>query len=233
MSPDDPRHGTYAGTVAHYLSGIATCPPCREAGAEYRRHRRTRLYLKRSGSMVVPSIGTIRRVQALVALGHSMRDIDNALGRCHGYTSMKLSRYPVTTYPKVAEEYANLYERLCMVRPEGAYANRTRKIAARKGWAPPLAWNDIDDPDERPATPETADRRFTVAALLEDAEWLADADHSLTEVLNRLDVNRNTFRDACRRADRLDLYWRLANREPDADNRRAVRDGIKQARGVA
>jgi hypothetical protein len=44
-----------------------------------------------------------------------------------------------------------VYERLCMTLPTDRYAKRTRAHAARKGWAPPLAWDDIDDPAERPA----------------------------------------------------------------------------------
>lgn len=204
MSPDDPRHGTYAGAVAHYLSGVKTCAPCREAGAAYRRDRRTRLYFARSSNLMVPSIGTIRRVQALVALGHSMRDIDEALGRRYGYTSLKLKRYPVTTYPKVAEEYAEVYERLCMIRPEGSLADRTRRLAARNGWLPPLAWLDIDDPNEVPDTSKPEKRPSAgrpTAHTLEDFDWLVSNGESEETALARLGVTRYAIEAARRRSE--------------------------------
>lgn len=59
------------------------------------------------------------------------------------------------------------------------------------------------------------------ADLIEDAEWLADHGADLADVLARLDVKKDTFWQAMKRAERLDLYWRLADRMPDADLRRA------------
>lgn len=35
MSPDDPRHGTYAGYQAHRKAGELACQPCLKANAEY------------------------------------------------------------------------------------------------------------------------------------------------------------------------------------------------------
>lgn len=42
MTPDDPRHGTYAGAQAHWRAGetLAHCPPC--ANASYRHTKRRR-----------------------------------------------------------------------------------------------------------------------------------------------------------------------------------------------
>ena len=47
-----------------------------------------------------------------------------------------------------AERIAALYDRWCMT--PGPAATRNRAMAVRRGWAPPLAWNNIDDPDEQP-----------------------------------------------------------------------------------
>ena len=38
-----------------------------------------------------------------------------------------------------------------MVPAIGRYAKRTRNLAARSGYAPPLAWDDIDNDPEPPA----------------------------------------------------------------------------------
>jgi hypothetical protein len=46
---------------------------------------------------------------------------------------------------------AEVYERLCMVIPPHKPCRaRTRTQAERKGWPPPLAWENIDNPDETP-----------------------------------------------------------------------------------
>lgn len=150
MNPDDPRHGSYAGAVAHYLSRVPTCQPCKEAAATYRRNRRARLYLARSASLEVNPTGSVRRIQALVAIGHSMRTIDERMGWAWGTTSRFIVAGHKTTHRTTALKIAAVYDELCMSTPTGTYALRNRRLAARKGWSPPLAWDDIDDPDERP-----------------------------------------------------------------------------------
>lgn len=235
MSPDDPRHGTNAGHRAHYSANEKPCRPCMDAHAAYKRNREARLYLNRVEKLSVPSWPSTRRIRALQAIGWPLHLIDQHLGHGDGrdkggpnYVWNLMARDVVRI--DTAKKVAALYDRLCMT---PGPSNRARLNALAKGWAPPLAWDNIDDPDERPAEPEKVDGRKTVDRVIEDVEWLADGNANLTEVIARLDINRNTLRDLLRREDRDDLYWRLANREPDADSRRAVRDGIKRAKEVA
>lgn len=152
MSPDDERHGTYAGSVEHYLTKTPTCQPCRDAAAAYRRDRRARLYLARTTSLEVDPIGSIRRIQALVRLGHSMRTIDDLVGWHHGTTSRFIVAKHKTTHKTTADRIKAAYEVLSMTVPDGGYALRNRRLGERKRWAPPLAWDDdmIDDPNARP-----------------------------------------------------------------------------------
>lgn len=42
MSPDDARHGTYAGYQRHRLDGESACTPCRDANRAYMRDFRAR-----------------------------------------------------------------------------------------------------------------------------------------------------------------------------------------------
>ena len=81
--------------------------------------------------------------------------------------------------------------------------------------------------------PYRSNVRRPVAVAIAEAEHLADCDCSLSEACRQLGIKADSLRDYCARMGRPDLYWRLANREPDADSRRAVRDGIKRAREVA
>jgi hypothetical protein len=235
VSPDDPRHGTYAGAVAHWFDKESLCSACELSERRYRRRRQRRII---DGDLLsVPATGTLRRFQALMALGWRGPEIAKVAGvsintlRSVGYHGSD------RVLADTARRVRDAYDQLSMTVPEGPYANRTRLMAERRGWFPPLAWDDIDDPDAIPdlGAPDIrpANGGNPVVYMLEDAEWLAEDDRGLTYVLERLSVNRNTFRDACRREERMDLYWRLANREPDADNRRATRDGIRRSRGVA
>jgi len=40
MSPDDGRHGTYAGALKHRYDGETPCQPCKDASAAYQREFR-------------------------------------------------------------------------------------------------------------------------------------------------------------------------------------------------
>jgi len=64
--------------------------------------------------------------------------------------------------------------------------------------------------------------------LIEDMEYIADSGGNLTEAIMRLRKTKDALWRACKRAGRMDLYWRLADRMPDAEHRRASRK-----RGVA
>lgn len=148
MEPDDPRHGEYAGAIQHYMERSETCRPCKDAAAAYRRNQRARKYLAR-GPLTVPATGTNRRIYALCALGYHMREIDRALGKQFGFCS-QLKRYPVV-HRKTAVAVAEVYDRWCGTVPEETpLRSRQRKIAAARGWAPPLAWDAIDDPNAKP-----------------------------------------------------------------------------------
>lgn len=150
MTPDDPRHGTSAG----YCAGCRErC--CRKAMADWTRHARTRRYLH--GPLKVAPLGTTRRLQALVALGYSTAQLDAALGQQRTYVLALLARDHLI-HRTTAHRVAALYDHLSMRPPDESTqykksaATRSRSLARRNGWAPPLAWEgiDIDDPAARP-----------------------------------------------------------------------------------
>ena len=89
----------------------------------------------------VPSIGTARRVQALAAIGWSFVD----QGRALGVTNTSVWELAHQVFPTVAvtthDRVVAMFERLSAT-PGGSA--RARILAQRKGWLPPLAWDDLD-----------------------------------------------------------------------------------------
>jgi hypothetical protein len=224
VTPDDPRHGTNAGYIAHTVARVPPCDPCRAASAAYQRERDKRLYFSPRGTLRVPSLGYLRRIQALVALGYAMQDLDRELGYKAGSVSRFLKESPPWVLEARAKKIGALYERLCMTpAPEGFARTRALSVAGRNKWLPPLAWDDIDtDPTPEPEA-KPHGRPMVRHIQIEDAEWLADMGENLTGVCARLGIKPDSLRNACVRAGRLDVYHRLADREPDREMRAAVR----------
>jgi len=98
---------------------------------------------------LVPTIGATRRVQALVAIGWTLTAIATQCGHRHLQWAWELAH---ATSPAISEAshwaIADTYERLSMTL---GGSKRAVNMAARYGWAPPLAWEDIDDPAEQPS----------------------------------------------------------------------------------
>jgi hypothetical protein len=156
MTPEDPRHGTNAG----YGAGCRDAC-CRRGHAAARKAMRDRLYLERRDSLMVDGTGTRRRIEALMALGWSCRQLDEHLGRRPSYVYKVLS-HGNDLHLTTAREIAALYDRLCMTIPDTStperdrIVTRNRRLAARSGYVVPLAWDDIDtDPAPRHHAPST------------------------------------------------------------------------------
>lgn len=212
MTPEDHRHGKLAGYDRHRRDGEDACDPCKRAAALYENERR--LEQMAGGRRTVSDTGTARRVQALVALGYTFRQIGAALGLSHDVArkwAWGQSYIRTTTAAKVAV----LYEEWSMKLPEASQgAAYARTTARRAGWAPPLAWDDIDDENERPMgvrdpkrTLPTTEHRFDV---LRD---LADRRAGISEACRVLEVNRDALERWCERHEMRDIYEGLLAQE--------------------
>lgn len=99
----------------------------------------------------VPSVGAVRRVRALYALGH----FNHVIASEAGVSRDAIWALASGTWPtlKVAADdgIRAAYDRLSM---STGNSWKTRKWADQSGWAPPLAWDDdtIDDPNAQPQT---------------------------------------------------------------------------------
>lgn len=133
-----PRHGTKNA----YQLAKCRCPDAREANRIY--HKRLRE--KRNSAAFVPAIGTVRRIQALCAIGHSYLTIGAALGVTTAQAVQQIGESG-QVHRATAAKVADLYEQWSMT---VGTSSITRGRAESRGWAPPLAWDNIDDPAEKP-----------------------------------------------------------------------------------
>jgi DNA-binding XRE family transcriptional regulator len=100
----------------------------------------------------VDGTGTRRRMQALMALGYSTTELSARLHKPRPFASRVMRQEFVVEPTRIA--VAALYDELSMTKlPDTWEVQRIRNIAAKNGYAPPLAWDDdvIDDPSAEPA----------------------------------------------------------------------------------
>jgi hypothetical protein len=131
------------------------------------------------------ALGTHRRIRALVTRGWSLSKIARRLDIEIGNFWALLAREQVLagTHRRVAA----LYEELWDAEPphdewrsKAAYT-RSLNYAKRRGWMPPLAWDDIDT-DPEPERDVVVQGRASADEVLEDVEFLLDGGESPQQI---------------------------------------------------
>jgi hypothetical protein len=143
----------HCGTAHGYRHHGCRCEAARHANAV--EHQRYLLRRSREGMLLIDATGVRRRLQALAALGWSYRNIA-AASALHNSDVLRLIHANVA-HKDSAAKVAAVYDRLSMRAPRpSSGTTRARQAALRKGWLPPLAWDDetIDDPAAQPLTGE-------------------------------------------------------------------------------
>jgi hypothetical protein len=93
---------------------------------------------------------TARKIRALMAIGYTRQQISDASGVGDKKYISVLARGSTRIYPQTAAAINHLYDRWHMTPQVTTAAKRVVTSARRQGWAPPLAWDDINDPDCAP-----------------------------------------------------------------------------------
>jgi hypothetical protein len=99
------------------------------------------------GQRRIPALATIRRLRALIALGHKCADIDAACRIDHSVLTDLLTARRDTVTMALAQRVDEGYQKLS--KSSGSHV-RSLHRATRERWAPPAAWDDIDDPNAAP-----------------------------------------------------------------------------------
>lgn len=189
------------------------------ATRDHRAHRaanlarwRTRSYINR-GPLNVDSTGTSRRIRALMAIGWTAAGIAEHGPWKTGDALLELAKRD-RVYIDNRDAVARIYDQLCMT---PGPSDHTRRRALRKGWAPPLAWDDIDDPNETPEYPDNqpakgrtneqrrADDEQWRAARIEDLRWMAANGEHIEFAARRLGITPGSVERFLERNGELDL----------------------------
>lgn len=95
------------------------------------------------------SIGTSRRLRALIAMGYSQAHLAQLLDTHQSWVSKLVYNPRQRVNADTATKVVALYDRISMT---PGPSDRARSSARRRRWAPPLAWDDdtIDDPNASP-----------------------------------------------------------------------------------
>jgi hypothetical protein len=181
------------GEANSYKAGCR-CAECRRAHCIEKK----RWHLGYTGRLM-DSTGTKRRIQALVALGWTLGEIAAACEKRSGnaWTNevLRSARVHSTTEALIR----SAYDRMSMIRPEGPYRNRQRATAARKGYAPPLAWDDIDDPLERPSGIAGEGNMVPAELMFEDWDFLRRQGYTRRGAAERMGITKKRLEKAIER----------------------------------
>jgi hypothetical protein len=142
--------------------------------------------------------GSRRRLQALgvagwpelvlaARMGMNVRSVQRAISPC----SQLISHASAAHITALCAELWDKRPEDCGVSPISA--KRTRRLAARHGWHPLLAWDDIDDPSE---VPQYGARASRVDAVVEDATELIAEGYSREAIAERLGLTWDAVRQA-------------------------------------
>lgn len=200
MTPDDWCTASRHGTRTAYQGGCR-CTASRILETLYQRERRSNPTPRK-----VPATGTRRRIQALYRMGWTGQHIADRLGVAHSQISI-IQRGRQVVLRSTAERMVAVYDQMSMTPGPSLI---TRQYAIRRGWAPPLAWDDdcIDDPAAKPDG--IVKPRKRIVLHLDDIEELALAGVPWSVAVTRLGAPRTSIEQHCKRADRRDLMRRFS-----------------------
>lgn len=143
------QHGTYTA----YDSDGCRCTRCAIAYSAWKRAWLAGAERERA---TIDGEGTRRRLRALTIMGWSPPELAARLGmNDQAVLRLRNSTTARRVLPTTFEAVRDLYDELWDQRSPGAHARRMANLALRKGWVPPLGWDDdcIDDPAASPSMP--------------------------------------------------------------------------------
>lgn len=156
----------------------------------------------------VPALGAHRRVQALAARGWSLSKIGTRLGMepSNFCSLMKREQIGAASWLAIAALYDELWDQEpphTDWHDAGAYT-RALNLAKRRGWLPPLAWDDIDT-DPEPEIDVVSQARASGDEVLDEVDFLLEAGESPVQVAAILGKKLGAIAKLAERLGRRDI----------------------------
>jgi transcriptional regulator with XRE-family HTH domain len=143
----------------------------------------------------VPAQGSVRRVQALFATGYTLTALGAILGMSatavQNIANERTEFVNIKTARAINAAYTDLQMKPL---PTSGHAKFARTLAERRGYAPPFAWEDIDDPDAKPVIAKE-DKEYWFTQYLE----LKRMGYSNAEIARRLSITCDTLQKRLQR----------------------------------
>jgi hypothetical protein len=177
--------GTRHGDMSAYTRYGCRCPDAREEWRLYGKRRRE----GRPEVRKVPVVGMSRRLKALMAIGYDFPAMSQLSGLPVNTLKGVAQGRRANTYRRVAERVCELYRQRSMIPGESV---RAVTHARRQGYAPPLAWDDIDDLNAEPQGVGTSKR--TADETREEIAHLESLGMCEQGIASALGISMNTFR---------------------------------------
>lgn len=172
-----------AGVNPQTIHRIMTGRTMVVVGATERAILATRLHVERPAYAQVDSTGTRRRLGALVTLGYTEAELSRMLGKAEKWVSKALRGRSVLEQSR--RDVVDLFERLSMTpAPETREAKFARAWAKKNGYASPLAWDNIDDPNETPKTDAASEDDIEAALRGERPKLTPEGRREAVAILN-------------------------------------------------
>lgn len=142
----------------------------------------------------VPGSGAARRLRALAALGWTAVLLEQHTGltciRLRDLRKQNTARISTADHRAIADAYDRLWNQ---TPPYTKYTEAVRRRAERRGWPPPMAWDDdptsphgIDNPAATPAAAGLGRKRDRDAAQLAEVEYLLGCGVPAHQVADQL-----------------------------------------------
>lgn len=157
---------------------------------------------------LLPALGTTRRLRALGAMGWTLQSIAGHVPLTTKTLSLLMAGAQPYVTRDAAEHIARAYDHLCM---RHGPSEQSRIVARRRGWAPPLAWDEdeLDDPNAEPwLEPEQPDAHLNLEEFLR----LLNFGELPEQAATRVGVTLGAIEVAARRHGRDDVLDRIARR---------------------
>lgn len=180
------------------------------------------------------AVGTMRRLQALIAIGHSQREIAHKLGVLETNLFRLVNGNQTVVTAERARQVEAIYDAMSTA---PGHCTRALRKAQRRNYAPPMAWEglEIDDPDARPGPwrPARVSRRRRLPTdwleMLVDWRGLGRSDDEIAAALGI------ELESLMRRLDRAGLprnHGRPSAKAPNVGSARIVLPGAYALRGA-